>query len=58
MTGRDHRRYFNSRILPLMFGWFWLIDYFEYHKNKEVVTYDDVANKITYFYGKETEKVA
>lgn len=39
-------------------GDFGLLSYFECHKNKQVVTYDDVANKITYFYGKETEKVA
>ena len=36
-------------------GDFGLLSYFECHKNKQVVTYDDVANKITYFYGKETD---
>jgi len=34
-------------------GDFALISYFEYHKDKEIVTYDDVAKKISYFYGRK-----
>lgn len=37
-------------------GDFGLLSYFEYHKNKHVVTYDDVENQISYFYGKIEEK--
>ncbi len=33
-------------------GDFGLLSYFDYHKSKDVVTYDDVENKISYFYGK------
>lgn len=33
-------------------GDFGLLSYFEFHKDKEVVTYDVVNEKITYFYGK------
>lgn len=32
-------------------GDFGLLSYFEFHKDKDVVTYDDKANKISYFYG-------
>ncbi len=32
-------------------GDFGLLSYFEFHKDKQVVTYDDVENKISYFYG-------
>lgn len=32
-------------------GDFGLLSYFEYHKHRQVVTYDDVDNKISYFYG-------
>jgi hypothetical protein len=41
-------------------GDFGILSYFEFHKDKEVVTYDDVKNKITYFYGRteETKKTA
>lgn len=31
-------------------GDFGLLSYFEFHKDKEIVTYDDVENKISYFY--------
>ena len=33
-------------------GDFGLLNYFEFHKAKNVVTYDDVENKISYFYGR------
>jgi len=33
-------------------GDFALLCYFEFHSDKEVVTYDDVENKISYFYGR------
>lgn len=33
-------------------GDFALLSYFEFNKDKQVVTYDDVENKISYFYGK------
>lgn len=36
-------------------GDFGLLSYFEYHKNRQVVTYDDVENKISYFYVKIDE---
>ncbi len=32
-------------------GDFGLLSYFEFHKDKGTVTYDDVENKISYFYG-------
>ena len=32
-------------------GDFGLLSYFEYNKEKKVVTYDDIKNKISYFYG-------
>jgi hypothetical protein len=38
-------------------GDFGLLSYFEYHKKKEVVTYDDVENKISYFFGKDNHAV-
>ncbi len=31
-------------------GDFGLLSYFEFHKNRQVVTYDDVENKISYFF--------
>lgn len=34
-------------------GDFGLLSFFEFHKDKEPVTYDDVENKISYFYGKQ-----
>lgn len=34
-------------------GDFGLLSYFEWHKNKQVVTFDDVEKGISYFYGKE-----
>jgi hypothetical protein len=37
-------------------GDFGILSYFELHKDKEVVTYDDVENKISYFYGRIKEK--
>jgi hypothetical protein len=33
-------------------GDFALLSYFEYNKDKEVVTYDDISTGISYFYGK------
>jgi hypothetical protein len=33
-------------------GDFGLLSYFEFHKERQVVTYDDVKAKISYFYGK------
>ncbi len=36
-------------------GDFGLLSFFEFHKNKEAVTYDDVENKISYFYGRTIE---
>lgn len=37
-------------------GDFGLLSYFDFHKNKEIVTFDDVENKISYFYQKENYK--
>lgn len=37
-------------------GDFGLLSYFEFHKNKEVVTYDDIENKISYFFGRTNER--
>ena len=34
-------------------GDFGLLSYFDYHKDKDVVTYDDIENRISYFYGKK-----
>lgn len=36
-------------------GDFGLLSYFEFNKNKQVVTYDDIENRISYFYGKPDE---
>jgi Putative zincin peptidase len=36
-------------------GDFGLLSYFDFNKNKEVVTYDDKENKISFFYGLERE---
>ncbi len=33
-----------------------LLSFFEFHKHKEPVTYDDVENKISYFYGQTSER--
>jgi hypothetical protein len=33
-------------------GDFGLLSYFDFNKDKEVVTYDDRAGKVSYFYGK------
>ena len=33
-------------------GDFGLLSYFEFNKEKQTVTYDDVENKISYFYGR------
>jgi RNA polymerase sigma factor (sigma-70 family) len=38
-------------------GDFGLLSYFEYHKTKQVATYDDVENKISYFYGQVDERL-
>ena len=37
-------------------GDFGLLNYFEFNKEKQTVTYDDVENKISYFYGQISEK--
>ncbi len=37
-------------------GDFGILNYFEFNKDKDIVTYDNVPNKISYFYGKESEK--
>jgi hypothetical protein len=37
-------------------GDFGLLSYFQFHKTKEVVTYDDVPKGISYFYGKEHQE--
>ncbi len=34
-------------------GDFALLSYFEFNNNKEIVTYDDKKNKISFFYGRE-----
>jgi hypothetical protein len=34
-------------------GDFGLLNYFEIHKDKEVVTYDDLATGLSYFYHRE-----
>ena len=34
-------------------GDFGLLSYFEFHKDKQPVTYDDVESKTSYFYGKK-----
>ena len=36
-------------------GDFGLLSYFEYHKHKNVVTFDDTNNKMSYFYGQQPE---
>ncbi|MEZ4965359.1 MAG: DUF3267 domain-containing protein [Saprospiraceae bacterium] len=36
-------------------GDFSLLSYFSFHKDRQVVTYDDVANKVSYFYVKNEE---
>jgi hypothetical protein len=33
-------------------GDFGLLSYFEFHQDKEVVTYDDKENQVSYFYGR------
>ncbi len=37
---------------------FGLLNYFEFHKDKQIVTYDDVEHKISYFYGKSSDALA
>jgi hypothetical protein len=37
-------------------GDFGLLSYFEFNKEKQTVTYDDVENKISYFYGRNDER--
>ncbi|MEQ8238389.1 MAG: DUF3267 domain-containing protein [Cyclobacteriaceae bacterium] len=37
-------------------GDFGLLSYFEFNKEKQVVTYDDIENKVSYFYGRISEK--
>lgn len=36
-------------------GDFGLLSYFEFNKSKQAVTYDDVENKVSYFYGRINE---
>lgn len=36
-------------------GDFGLLNYFEFNKDKKVVTYDDIEHKISYFYGQVSE---
>jgi len=36
-------------------GDFGLLSYFEFNKDKQVVTYDDIENRISYFYGRPSE---
>ena len=35
---------------------FGLLRFFEFHNHKEPVAYDDVENKISYFYGQTSER--
>lgn len=37
-------------------GDFGLLSYFEFNKDRQVVTYDDTENKISYFYGRTDER--
>jgi Putative zincin peptidase len=37
-------------------GDFGLLSYFEFHKDKGTVTFDDVENKISYFYGQTSDR--
>ena len=37
-------------------GDFGILSYFDFHKDKYIVTYDDKANNISYFYEKKDEK--
>ncbi len=37
-------------------GDFGLLSFFEFHKDKKAVTYDDVENRISYFYGRKDER--
>jgi hypothetical protein len=37
-------------------GDFGLLSYFDYHKDKDIVTYDDKENRISYFYAKPWER--
>ncbi len=37
-------------------GDFGLLSYFEFNKEKQVVTYDEIENKISYFYGRINER--
>lgn len=37
-------------------GDFGMLSYFDYHKNKDIVTYDDKENSISYFYGKNKQR--
>ncbi len=34
-------------------GDFALLSYFEFNRKKNIVTYDDKENKVSFFYGKE-----
>lgn len=37
-------------------GDFALLSYFEFNKEKQVITYDDIENKISYFFGRTNER--
>lgn len=37
-------------------GDFGLLSYFEFNQEKQVVTYDDIENKVSYFYGRIDER--
>ena len=37
-------------------GDFGILSYFDYHNNIEIVTYDDIENSTSYFYGKQRER--
>ena len=43
----------NTAMYSCDFG---LLSYFDFNKDKQVVTYDDIENKISYFYGKTSEE--
>lgn len=36
-------------------GDFGLLSYFEFNKDKEIVTYDDTENRVSYFFGRQKE---
>ena len=48
--------FYNSRNIAHSYGFFfrrfWFIKHFEFNNDREIVTYDDKENSISYFYGK------